>query len=166
MFSERWKFVDDYEGLYLISDHGRIMALYYGGKMNCKILKLTCTRGRYIKVTLRSKDNVFKTHWLHRLVAQAFLPNPEGKPEVDHLDGDRCNNVASNLRWVDHAENENNPNTKWKKGLRYHREGEFERRSAGQKRRFQRPEERAKLLVNSAKGREVAKRNRELRFVG
>ena len=49
-----------------------------------------------------------KPHYLHRLLAEAFIPNPENKPEVDHIDGDRKNNALSNLRWATHAENGRN----------------------------------------------------------
>ena len=51
---------------------------------------------------------------IHRLVAEAFLPNPLGLRDVDHIDGNRTNNNLTNLRWVTHKENCNNPNTKYK----------------------------------------------------
>ena len=49
---------------------------------------------------------------VHSLVAMAFVPNPDNKPYVDHIDGNRLNNDASNLRWVNAAENSHNPITK------------------------------------------------------
>ena len=55
-----------------------------------------------------------KTCYIHRLVAEAFIPNPLGATEVDHIDGNRSNNRIENLRWVSHKENLNNPNTRYK----------------------------------------------------
>lgn len=55
---------------------------------------------------------VIKNKRLHRIVAETFIPNPDNKPCVDHIDGDKKNNSVSNLRWVTHKENNNNPITK------------------------------------------------------
>ena len=55
-----------------------------------------------------------KNCYIHRLVAEAFIPKPLGATDVDHIDGDKTNNRVENLRWVSHKENTNNPNTKWK----------------------------------------------------
>lgn len=65
---------------------------------------LTKAGGGYYVVTLNKKKFL-----LHRLLAEAFIPNPDNKPEVDHIDGNPQNNSLDNLRWSTHMENLNNP---------------------------------------------------------
>ena len=63
-------------------------------------LSYTLNNRGYLSVVVRRK-----THMLHRLVAQAFIPNPENKPFVNHIDGDKTNNAVNNLEWCTAAEN-------------------------------------------------------------
>lgn len=154
---ERWKRIKGYPD-YKVSDQGRIKSLNYYHRHISKILDLHC-KGRYLKVTLRN-NNGSKTFWVHQLVAEHFCPGKDAEHnQVDHISGDRYDNRAINLRWVSSKMNCGNPNTKERRLIRYHKEGEFERRSAGQKKRFERPEERARLLAQLAKGREARMKN-------
>ena len=69
-----------------------------------------------------SKDGVRWMRLVHRVVAECFIPNPEGKPQVDHIDGNRANNAVSNLRWATHQENLQNQTGRgcYRDGDRWH----------------------------------------------
>ncbi len=162
--TEIWKDIPGYEGRYQASTLGRIRSLL--GK-EPRILVLNVYEGSpYYKVTLFDKDGVDTTWRVHTLVYITFLgPITEGLV-IDHINGKKNDNKVENLRAVTILENCNNPSTKGNYKNRYHRPGEHERRSAGQKRRFQRPEERQHILRIGKKGRETARRNREKRLRG
>lgn len=103
---EEWKDIEGYEGFYQISNLGRVKSL--GGwcgtaKRKEKIRSTSLTHDGYVKVRLvhQGKD---KTVRVHRLVAEAFIPNPESKDTVNHIDGNKKNNAVSNLEWVDRTE--------------------------------------------------------------
>ena len=110
--TEVWKDVKGYEGLYQVSNLGNVKSLYglCGRKYvkREKILKKTKKRanGNYYRevVTLR-KDKKKKEFKVHRLVAEAFLPNLENKPMVNHIDGNSFNNNVNNLEWCTAREN-------------------------------------------------------------
>lgn len=97
---ENIKQIKDYEQYY-ISDVGNV----YSTKHNkMKKLKAGPNTGGYLMVALR-KDNNYKQFLVHRLVAQAFIPNPENKPIVNHIDGNKQNNNVNNLEWCTYSEN-------------------------------------------------------------
>ena len=122
---EIWKPISGYEGIYEISNLGAIKSLerivknsgVHGGyvKLKERILKPRENKKRngYYEISLK-KDGIEKRFKVHRLVAIAFIPNPNNKPEVNHIDGNKSNNSASNLEWVSSKENKEHA---WKIGL-------------------------------------------------
>jgi len=109
---EIWKSIKGFEGLYEISNQGRIKSLpktVTGGRYNCprrfgeKILKPDGTR--YLMIPL-SKNGIKYPLLVHRLVCFAFHPNPENKPQVNHKDGDKKNNNDWNVEWATNSENQ------------------------------------------------------------
>lgn len=117
---EIWKDVVGYEGYYMVSSHGRLVSLgrhvRYGSVLLPKQPKLisdTSTFNRYNKAVLKV-DGTKKSVNVHRLVAEAFLPNPLGYRCIDHIDGDKTNNHVINLRWCSDLINQNNPITRAK----------------------------------------------------
>ena len=97
--NERWVDIPGYEGIYQVSDQGRVMNVVRGRQ-----LKLHINGSGYIQVTLQ-KQGQRKYPLVHRLVAQAFIPNPESRPQVNHINGVKCDNRKSNLEWCTMSEN-------------------------------------------------------------
>ena len=106
---EIWKDINGYEGDYQISNLGRVKTLkkQVGRKETEKIMTPVTTYQGYSRIVLR-KNGKGKIFAVHRLVAEAFIPKVEGKPIVDHINGDRKDNRVENLRWCTFSENAQN----------------------------------------------------------
>lgn len=117
---EQWKDVVGYEGMYAVSNLGRVAGLYRitvtkaGWCRSCKpqIMKpkRNCKKTGHLVIYL-CKNGKHNPEYVHRMVALAFIPNPNNLPMVEHLDCDATNNKIHNLRWTTQSGNMNNPIT-------------------------------------------------------
>src|SRR5690606_32510614 len=119
--------IKGFECSYQVSNIGRVRSLNrsVGGKNGTKKQLIGKIRkqdnfSNYYGVVL-SNDTIIKRSYTHRLVAEAFIPNPENKPQVNHIDGNKENNNVENLEWATSSENNNHA---YKNGLRKKRVGE------------------------------------------
>lgn len=107
---EIWKQIKGYEGKYCVSNMGRIMSLERnvksGGKIKQRIIKQCDARKGYKTVSLYI-DGKKKRHIVHRLVAEAFIPNPNNYNQVNHIDENKSNNSVYNLEWCTGKQNMN-----------------------------------------------------------
>lgn len=107
---ENWKDIQTFEGCFQVSDRGNVRSLdrFAGGKrprmIKGKLISLIRHPRGYRMVGLNDNGKEFHL-MVHRLVANAFVDNPDNKPCVNHIDGDKTNNIASNLEWVSYKEN-------------------------------------------------------------
>jgi len=104
---EAWMPIGGYDGIYEISDLGRVRSLNRidarGWRRKGRILQPSTHKNGYLLVCLY-KDGISETRIVHRLVAEAFIPNPENKPEVSGVDGVIVSNAAKDLAWCDRKE--------------------------------------------------------------
>lgn len=120
IFTEVWKDIEDYEGLYQVSNLGRVRSVdfsFENGKstyIQRRIINQEPLRG-YLKVNL-SKNNKHKHFQVHRLVAEAFLPNLDNLPQVNHINECPWDNAVWNLEWCDAKYNVNYGNCLTKRG--------------------------------------------------
>lgn len=103
---EQWRDIAGYKGLYQVSNKGRVKRCANNKQCKEKILKQHLSRSRngYLFVRL-SKNDLVKNSLVHRLVAIAFLDNPQNLAEVHHLDHYKLNNNVSNLEWTSRSQN-------------------------------------------------------------
>jgi hypothetical protein len=139
--SELWKNVIGYEGIYQVSNMGKIKSLartFYSGKKYTnrkdapeQIISTTTGKDGYIRVTFKAKPLLPKTFLVHRLVAEAFIDNPKEALLVNHINGIKSDNNTDNLEWV--SPSENNLHS-WKIGLNTGNKGRFGSRHPRSKR--------------------------------
>lgn len=134
---ETWKAIPGWEGRYEVSDQGQVRSWYYGKKHldAPRVRKPAINRYGYLQLDLKAKGRI--EYWcIHQLVALCFIPNLEGFDQVNHIDGNKLNNMVSNLEWVSGAQNKKHA---WDNGLI-----SKEALSEGQKRRYKDPLERSR----------------------
>lgn len=104
---EIWRDIDGFDG-YQVSNLGNVRSLNYNGTGNVQILKssLSGSNRAYKSVSMQVADKVIRRN-VHRLVARAFIPNPNDLPEINHIDENGTNNKVSNLEWCDRIYNLN-----------------------------------------------------------
>lgn len=114
MGNEVWKEIKGFEGWYEVSNLGRVRSVereitHKCGKIQINPSKIKIPQlqksGKGYLITQLFKNSSFKKKYIHRLVAAAFIPNPEEKPQVNHIDGNTQNNNANNLEWCTQIEN-------------------------------------------------------------
>lgn len=179
MSDEIWKPIEGFEGLYEVSNFGRVKSLErnvragrnYGLKTLKERILIPHTQKTGRLLVVLCKDGKIYARTIHRLVAIAFIQNPENKPVVDHIDTNPANNRVDNLRWCTQKENCNNEisrkhNSESKKGHPCYYKGHSEetRRKISESHKGKRlSEEHKRSLSESHKGIFLGKPNELLK---
>lgn len=155
-----WEPVGNYEAFYAVSKNGDVKSNDWIKKDKNGVEKKH--KGHILSGTINKKGYLCVTffdgtrHYVHQLVARAFIQNPENKPFIDHIDTNRLNNCASNLRWVNQKENCNNPNSllNYSNAKKGHTTSAETREKIGKAHKGKKlSEEHRKKLSNSHKGK-------------
>lgn len=104
--NEEWRDIKGFEGLYQVSNLGRVKNLNYRKSKKERVFAFNKNTDGYLQVIL-TKEGIKKGFRVHRLVAEAFIPNPNNYLEVNHIDENKENNNVLNLEWVNHIQNSN-----------------------------------------------------------
>jgi hypothetical protein len=104
MASEIWRTVEEFPE-YEVSNLGRVKSLNYNGTKQAVVLKPVKQKKGYLKIGLY-KNKKYYSRQIHRLVATAFIDNPDKLPQVNHIDGDKNNNSVYNLEWCNNRYNQ------------------------------------------------------------
>jgi hypothetical protein len=104
---EIWKPIEGYDGWYEVSNIGRVRSFYISPNSNKRLHNPRILKGwknpdGYPSVRLSGR----KMFSIHRLVALAFIPNPDNKPQINHINGIKSDNIYTNLEWIDNRENQ------------------------------------------------------------
>lgn len=107
--SEVWKDIDGYEGRYMVSNTGKVKSLSnknaWGFSHKGRILKPVLKEDGYVRVYLSNCKREKRLYYVHRIVASAFIQNPDNLPQVNHIDGNKQNNNMNNLEWCTIGDN-------------------------------------------------------------
>lgn len=127
--------VPGYEGIYYINENGDVLAMpRYGSRHKEPYIMARCYDNHGYTIACLSKNNTHKTVRIHRVVAQLFIPNPNGYREINHKDENPANPSASNLEWCDRKYNVNygtRTQKTQKPVLMFRKDGSFVRRFSG-----------------------------------